>query len=380
MNDFLVFLLLADFGFHGRKSIIDSEDGFDEEANQREREARPDQADNMLPDYGDDYDDYAQKRRRKLFSLVLQETNNTKLNTTDSRLDQDQLKGREFNDPQPQPGPEEQAVARHLQKSSHNEMHLQQTQVDLTQHPVKTGKQSKPKNKRRQKKQKVKSVGTSASLRKMNPHSKPVSEQDQRTRHTNHTHTQTYQSSDRNHTASEGPTVAMQLRSVTSYTEIQQVANKQVTPQIRNATHSTQNDGDTRKHLRETEIENNMPLRQLVVENDTGGGKKWLDKKVKVSNKTANRRDTRQGERDSRWGAGGDFDGADDEDLTPAPVFDTEVNWSQTFRFKPLDLQGLRSDWIDLRCNVSGNLLLHATEVVPVVKAFMDQLNKKHKQ
>uniref|UniRef100_A0A7N6F607 Beta-1,4-N-acetylgalactosaminyltransferase n=1 Tax=Anabas testudineus TaxID=64144 RepID=A0A7N6F607_ANATE len=107
-------------------------------------------------------------------------------------------------------------------------------------------------------------------------------------------------------------------------------------------------------------------------------GRKWSDTKVEddqVYNRAENRRDTRDS---APWGAEGDFEGADDEDLTPAPVFDTEVNWSQTFHVNPLDFQTLRSDWIDLRCNISGNLLLHSSDALPVVKAFMDQLNKKH--
>uniref|UniRef100_A0A8C6ML63 Beta-1,4-N-acetylgalactosaminyltransferase n=1 Tax=Nothobranchius furzeri TaxID=105023 RepID=A0A8C6ML63_NOTFU len=70
---------------------------------------------------------------------------------------------------------------------------------------------------------------------------------------------------------------------------------------------------------------------------------------------------------------------ADNEDLTPAPVFDTQVNWNQTFQVNQLDLHAKRSDWIDLNCNISGNLLLHPTDALPIVKAFMDQLNEKHK-
>jgi len=56
----------------------------------------------------------------------------------------------------------------------------------------------------------------------------------------------------------------------------------------------------------------------------------------------------------------------------------TDINWGQTFQINHLNLQAHRSDQIDLGCNIAGNLLLHSSEALPVVKAFMEQLKKKH--
>uniref|UniRef100_A0A6Q2XDU4 Beta-1,4-N-acetylgalactosaminyltransferase n=1 Tax=Esox lucius TaxID=8010 RepID=A0A6Q2XDU4_ESOLU len=86
----------------------------------------------------------------------------------------------------------------------------------------------------------------------------------------------------------------------------------------------------------------------------------------------------REGEGKSLWGLGRDSEEEQAYDSTFPPVFDPEVNWAQTFQLTPVNLQAMRSDWIDLRCNVSGNLMLRASDALPVVKAFMDKLNTKH--
>lgn len=384
----LCFWQMLDFGFHGRKTVLDEEDVFDNEAYQREKESRPDQIDNdQLRDYGDDYDDYVQKRRRKLF--FLQETSNNTLSSSNTTLHTDQLKGRaeKNHDPQHQPG---------SQKPTKHQMHLQQNQTK-EEVPVKKVEQRKPKAKRRPKRRKVKSVEASLRPGQNNLQSIPVvreqlnSEQSQiqKSRKMNHTQIQSFEKSkplERDTPLPEKPIVAMHQNVVTKQKEIQQIAKKNFHSQERDTTNPRLIQKDTRKRLRDKAVEFNMP-RQQDLDNSIHKGKgiakgkmgrKWSDTKVEddqVYNRAENRRDTRDS---APWGAEGDFEGADDEDLTPAPVFDTEVNWSQTFHVNPLDFQTLRSDWIDLRCNISGNLLLHSSDALPVVKAFMDQLNKKH--
>ncbi|XP_069480025.1 N-acetyl-beta-glucosaminyl-glycoprotein 4-beta-N-acetylgalactosaminyltransferase 1 isoform X2 [Ambystoma mexicanum] len=54
------------------------------------------------------------------------------------------------------------------------------------------------------------------------------------------------------------------------------------------------------------------------------------------------------------------------------------INWQRTFSVTAVDFEMLRSDWNDLRCNVSGNLQLGEGEVVDVVAQYMEKLNTKN--
>ncbi|XP_056318011.1 N-acetyl-beta-glucosaminyl-glycoprotein 4-beta-N-acetylgalactosaminyltransferase 1 [Danio aesculapii] len=54
------------------------------------------------------------------------------------------------------------------------------------------------------------------------------------------------------------------------------------------------------------------------------------------------------------------------------------INWQRTFSVNPVDFELLRSDWNDLRCNVSGNLQLAENEVIDVISQFMERLNERN--
>uniref|UniRef100_G3SMK9 Beta-1,4-N-acetylgalactosaminyltransferase n=1 Tax=Loxodonta africana TaxID=9785 RepID=G3SMK9_LOXAF len=54
------------------------------------------------------------------------------------------------------------------------------------------------------------------------------------------------------------------------------------------------------------------------------------------------------------------------------------IDWQRTFSVGAVDFELLRSDWNDLRCNVSGNLQLAEAEAVDVVAQYMERLNTQH--
>lgn len=67
------------------------------------------------------------------------------------------------------------------------------------------------------------------------------------------------------------------------------------------------------------------------------------------------------------------------EDVEPRPGWAEEaINWQRTFSVNSMDFETLRSDWNDLRCNVSGNLQLSESEVVDVLAQYMEKLNERN--
>ncbi|XP_060891275.1 beta-1,4-N-acetylgalactosaminyltransferase 3 isoform X1 [Labrus mixtus] len=385
-----------DFGFQKRKAEQDEEDEFDFEAYQREKEARRGQIDNALfPDYGDDFDDYIQRRRRKLFSLGNQESNYALKNASVTRLRV------------PKTQPVAQQPAEPLQvvpmqsskqvKPKMNPKRVKRKKLKLVKKPVRQIQKNvtipvgRPKRKKKERAVRVKSEQLNPKQLQIPKSHKMNDTQIQRIKNVN------LRPVKRDVPFLETPKVAKQWKN-----EIEKGAMElNQTPSMRSTTpkrehplvRPNQSGRYRRKHLRDMDVLMNVTLqkdldnsihRAKIITSgkkdtkwsDTNRGEEQVGDEDEVQNRAVVRKETVEMEKDSLWG--GDFEGMDDEDSTPAPVFDPEINWNQTFQVSPLDLQAKRSDWIDLHCNISGNLLFQASEAMPMVEAFMEQLNNRH--
>ena len=85
---------------------------------------------------------------------------------------------------------------------------------------------------------------------------------------------------------------------------------------------------------------------------------------------------------DDEEGAPGDEAASEDSEEAAGPSRgrwrDDAIDWQRTFSVGNVDFELLRSDWNDLRCNVSGNLQLPEAEAVDVVAQYMERLNARH--
>uniref|UniRef100_A0A2K6REP9 Beta-1,4-N-acetylgalactosaminyltransferase n=1 Tax=Rhinopithecus roxellana TaxID=61622 RepID=A0A2K6REP9_RHIRO len=81
-------------------------------------------------------------------------------------------------------------------------------------------------------------------------------------------------------------------------------------------------------------------------------------------------------------GAPGDEAASEDSEEAAGPALgrwrEDAIDWQRTFSVGAVDFELLRSDWNDLRCNVSGNLQLPEAEAVDVAAQYMERLNARH--
>ncbi|XP_036962047.1 beta-1,4-N-acetylgalactosaminyltransferase 3 isoform X2 [Acanthopagrus latus] len=120
---------------------------------------------------------------------------------------------------------------------------------------------------------------------------------------------------------------------------------KEIWPGLRN--NPLFSDTYNRKHLREKEIEKNMPL-QLNVKVSIPTAKVMMRGRIRKKRS--------------------------EEEKSAVPV----MNWNDTFQVNYQDPQELRSDYVNFECFLVGNMQLSSSEALPLVKAFMVKLEAKH--
>lgn len=81
------------------------------------------------------------------------------------------------------------------------------------------------------------------------------------------------------------------------------------------------------------------------------------------------------GSQAEQGGGTSEYSYEEQDDLKP-DWEEKEINWQRTFSANTVDFETLRSDWNDLRCNVSGNLHLAESEALDLVSQYMEKLNK----
>ncbi|MEQ2299421.1 hypothetical protein AMECASPLE_014976, partial [Ameca splendens] len=402
-----------DFGLQNMKSVQEEEeeDGFGNDANKKKKETWADPMNNnAYPDYGDDYDDYVQNRRRKLFSFVAPDANDTLDKPPNNRQHIKNFQNGKEKDgiPQPlkEPGKEAKEVLK--QDSHQNRTGVKQDgSIEKVEPKIRLANEViatvKPKHTNSSM-----LVGEGEIIAKPQPAVLPQKHTSKqhpilRSQKTNHTLVQTlkgtlFQNQDRHTAVPRKNTVANKRKLPKRKKVLNAGVNSHFTTPSRGGSRfivkSNEVETDPRKALREKEIGLNKPLQQDLDNHINRDKMNAQGKKEKSylrekgghareedsgQNRTESRTNAKPRDSDSMWGQQRDLPiNPEEENITSAPVFDTQVNWNQTFQVNELDLQSQRSDWIDLQCNVSGNMLLNPSDALNVVYAFMDHLNEKH--
>ncbi|XP_015239492.1 PREDICTED: beta-1,4-N-acetylgalactosaminyltransferase 3-like [Cyprinodon variegatus] len=398
-----------DFGLQNRNSVQEEED--DNDANEERKETRIDQMNNNVdPDYGDDYDDYVQNRRRKLFSFVAQDANETLEKSPDERGHIEDFEKRKEKSGISKLKKDLGKAPKEVLKQSMHQNRTEEKQEVLIEKREPVKRKVRPVKKRKVKPEQtnpplpvgkeIKAKQQPAVLpQKHTPRQRPL----RRAQKTNHTQIRTFKDPqveirDR-HAAVPQKTNVTNKQNLPDRKAFHPAINSHFTTPSRTGKEfivkSNEVETDPRKGLREKEIELNKPLRQDLdnqINANNMNDRRKNDKKSYLREdggptdegdtdhvRAESRKNTTQGDGDSMWEQQGDLPiDPDEEDQTPAPVFDAKVNWNQTFQVDQLDLQSQRSDWIDLNCNISGNMLLNPSDALTVVYAFMDHLNAKH--
>uniref|UniRef100_A0A3P9K2H3 Beta-1,4-N-acetylgalactosaminyltransferase n=1 Tax=Oryzias latipes TaxID=8090 RepID=A0A3P9K2H3_ORYLA len=355
----------------------------------------------LYPDYGDNYDNSVLKQRRHLLSFDNQEQNSTKGKPSVARLHTQGLQDTQGNHATPQlPLLLSKVALKHQQQNKteikQNSSLKKDKKKNLKVHQEKKQKVNFPRKidpQIKNDKKPAKSEGlTTSPLEQLPPQNLSLISSEK-----NRSKVQKIKGTQAQNTARQTLVTkrADQKKLVTIKREVLPANTKHFTAFRDDAVNSDRVESNPGNHIRAKEIELNMPVNGEEMKNFHKNVKSSQRRTYKKSTKTAReeglertednpyksteiKTQANKEERQPAWWEENHYNADYDNSETPAPVFDVQVNWNQTFKVNPLNLQRLRTDWIDLQCNVSGNLVLQPSDALPIVKAFMDSLNDKH--
>ncbi|CAN9499257.1 unnamed protein product [Ophioblennius macclurei] len=376
-----------DFGRRKRRESFYGKEEFDYQANKREMQLKRDEMDNAIfRDYGDDFDDYARKRRRKLFSVAGEESVNKQHDPSDrtgeqlSKIDlhqnQTAVKQGDTDEKAEQVQPAinvtriKTAIVKRDAKAGQiiPPLVVKNEQLEAKQQPAESLMQAINRKGQTLKKFNRTQIQIPNRSRHQYPkRSAPLPEKDQVFKR------KTFKAKEKDRRRATIKNVTLARRDDNPLLLRQQLDDIDSLKNWRD---------ETMRFKRERRDSQNGIDRAAVNprgerDNDLSDSKvrRGQMEKEKID---SYREQERAAEEDSPWLFGGGFQEAYEEDPTPKIEYDAMVSWNQTFRVNLVDLQAIRSDWIDLKCNISGNLLLHSSDALPIVTSFMEQLNRKH--
>ncbi|KAM9807442.1 beta-1,4-N-acetylgalactosaminyltransferase 3 [Neosynchiropus ocellatus] len=338
------------FGFQRRHSptkgrVDDEDDVRTKEAGQKKTK------NNVLSDYGDDYDDYVFKRKRKIFSVEGHESSNANKNSSVNDIKLDLRKKRPDIDSVLKPQLQKQAEPRVLSTKKPRQNQIKDRNSVKRMKDIKTGVR---KTAQRQKA----NVGGNGVLEEArervavkSKQTADVPEKDQKSHALEIT-------DNRIPLLDQNPPV-LKLKKKERFIKLNQ--ERAATPSV--APKKDMHDVPLKKG-------NSSYKADLLNRGDSAHQREGVTKALHFK-------------KWDLWNEGDEdvFNEEEEDDEWEAKeeralVFDTEVNWNRTFKVK--GTPRYQSDRINLKCNVSGNLQLSSSDAMFVVNTFMEKLHENH--
>ncbi|XP_053742560.1 beta-1,4-N-acetylgalactosaminyltransferase 3 [Synchiropus splendidus] len=340
------------FGFQRRQSTTKNKIDDEDDVRTKEDE-RKEMKNDVLSDYGDDYDDYVFKRRRKIFSVEGQESNNAKKNSSANDIKLDLQKKRPDIEGVLKPRPQKQAEPQVLSTKKPRQNQIKE------RNSVKRMRDKKKGVLKAAQTQKAK-VGGNSELEEARERGAVKSKQ------------------------------AADVPEKDQKSHVLEIVDNRI-PLL------DPNPPVPKKKKRERFIKLNQEraatpllppkkdIHDVPLKKGNSSHRAYPLNERNSAHEGEGVTKARQFKKWDLWNDGDEDDFNENEDVEDdeweakkerALVFDTEVNWNRTFKVNRNPRY--QSDRINLQCNVSGNLQLSSSDAMFVVNTFMEKLHENH--